>query len=300
MNLNQLEYFVCAAETLNFTKAAAKCFITQTAMTQQIKALETAVGVPLFLRDKHHVELTPAGQVYLLEAKKILDQSEEALRLARLASNGESGEITIGFISGFGESDAPDLLKKFHMAYPGIKMKMVRDTMSGLMSALEKGDCDIAFTISSNSFQKKYPNTSQQFINSYPLMAVLPNDHPLVAKETVSYSDLSEENFIIMQPSARSKEEMEEVILMYKRGGFVPNIVAYEKEPEAIFLMVSIGIGVCLMPEYIIRRHRNNQNFKIVPLIKEDGCTETIDFDIAWKTNSANPAVKKLVDLCTK
>ena len=88
MNLNQLEYFISVAETLNFTKAAAKCFISQTAMTQQIRSLEKTVGVPLFIRDKHHVELTAAGRVYLNEARIILHRSNEALRMAKLASEG--------------------------------------------------------------------------------------------------------------------------------------------------------------------------------------------------------------------
>ena len=61
MNLKQMEYFVAAAEQLNFTRAAKKCFISQTAMTLQIQSLEEKIGVPLFVRDKHHVELTAAG-----------------------------------------------------------------------------------------------------------------------------------------------------------------------------------------------------------------------------------------------
>ena len=68
MNLKQMEYFVAAAEQLNFTRAAKKCFISQTAMTLQIQSLEEKIGVPLFVRDKHHVELTAAGKVYLNEA----------------------------------------------------------------------------------------------------------------------------------------------------------------------------------------------------------------------------------------
>ena len=72
MNLKQMEYFVAAAEQLNFTRAAKKCFISQTAMTLQIQSLEEKIGVPLFVRDKHHVELTAAGKVYLNEARAVL------------------------------------------------------------------------------------------------------------------------------------------------------------------------------------------------------------------------------------
>ena len=86
MNLKQLEYFVSVAETLNFTKAAKKCFISQTAMTQQIRALEEGIGAALFIRDKHHVELTPAGRVFMNEARVILARAEEAVKLARSAA----------------------------------------------------------------------------------------------------------------------------------------------------------------------------------------------------------------------
>ena len=82
MNLKQMEYFVAAAEQLNFTRAAKKCFISQTAMTLQIQSLEEKIGVPLFVRDKHHVELTAAGKVYLNEARAILVRAEEAANRA--------------------------------------------------------------------------------------------------------------------------------------------------------------------------------------------------------------------------
>ncbi len=88
MNLKQLEYFVSVAETLNFTKAAKKCFISQTAMTQQIRALEEGIGAALFIRDKHHVELTPAGRVFMNEARVILARAEEAVKLAPIGGGG--------------------------------------------------------------------------------------------------------------------------------------------------------------------------------------------------------------------
>ena len=78
MNLKQLEYFIAVAESLSFTKAAKKCYISQTAITLQIQSLEKRLGVSLFIRDKHHVELTAAGKVYLNEARAILIRAEEA------------------------------------------------------------------------------------------------------------------------------------------------------------------------------------------------------------------------------
>ena len=294
MNLNQLEYFVSAAENLNFTKAANQCFISQTAMTQQIQSLEKIIGVPLFLRDKHHVELTVAGKVYLKEARMILEKSDSAMRLARMASEGTEGIINVGYISGFGDSDCADILKSFHSAYPNIDIRIYRDTLSGLVDSLDKGRCDVAFTIALS--QEQYGNINHKYIKSYPLMAVMEAGHPLSGRTSLKYSDLIDEKFIIMQPSARSKEEMEETILIYERGGFVPNIVAVEKEPETIMLMISLGMGISIMPEYIVRHHHKNHNLKIIPVEKNDGSSETLGFEVAWANNNSNSAVETLVN----
>ncbi len=72
MNTKQLEYFISVAENLSFTKTAEKFYISQTAVTQQIKALEEQINVTLFTRSKRHVELTPAGKVFLSEARTII------------------------------------------------------------------------------------------------------------------------------------------------------------------------------------------------------------------------------------
>lgn len=294
MNLNQLQYFVSAAENLNFTKAANQCFISQTAITQQIQSLEKKVGVPLFIRDKHHVELTTAGKIYLKEARAILEKSDEAIRHARLASEGTEGELSIGYISGFGNSDCVEILKNFNSAYSDIKLSLFRDTMSGLVDSLKNGDCDVAFSLALSKEQAA--NVNHKYIRSYPLMAVLYESHPLSNQDTLKYSDLINENFIIMQPSVRARDEMEETVLIYKRGGFVPNIVAFEREPETILLMISLGMGISLMPEYIVRHHHRNPNLKILPVEKNDGTPETLDFEIVWNKRNDNPAVDRLLE----
>ena len=297
MNIKQLEYFISVAETLNFTKAAKRSFISQTAMTQQIKALEKTVGVPLFVRDKHHVELTNAGKAYLAEARIIVERSAEALRLARLASEGVSGEITIGYIRGYGSTDLDSVLRSFHSAYPGIKIKLIRENMSVLLEHLENGKCDIAFTVA--PMQKKmyhYESFSHMYIKSYPVMVVLYNGHPLANKERLHYHDLEGEEFIMMEPEDRPKDQMDESMLIYERGGFYPDVVACEGEPESLLLMVSSGMGISILPEYIIRLYQKNENIKVLPMVKEDGTAETLDFMASWISKNNNPAVERLVE----
>ncbi len=294
MNLNQLEYFVSAAKHLNFTKAAQECYISQTAMTQQMQALEKKLGIKLFVRDKHHIELTTAGTVYLKEARAILKRSDEAIRLARMASKGMDGEIGIGFISGFGQSDCYEILRGFHEAFPNIKLKLYRDTMSGLMEAIQRGECDVAFTVQPH--QRSYETMKHLYIKSYPLFVAMSRNNPLSEQKEIECKDLQNEPFIIMQPSARSRDEMEEMLWVYQRGGFLPQVVAVEKEPEAIMLMVALEIGVSLLPEYVIRPYMKNEEMTILPVMKSDGNAETLNFEMVWAAGNTNPSVENLLE----
>ena len=293
MNLNQLEYFVSAAEHLNFTKAARECFISQTAMTQQMQALEKNLGVQLFIRDKRHIELTTAGNVYLKEAKAILKRTDEAMRLARMASSGMDGEMTIGFISGFGQSDCYELLRGFHEAFPNIKLKFKRNTMSGLMDLLQRGECDVALTVQPH--QKNYENMNRLYIRSYPIFLAMSKNHPLSEKKEIQCSELKGEPFIIMQPAGRSRDEMEEMLWVYQSGGFLPQVIAVEKEPETIMLMASLEMGVVLLPEYIVRPYSKNEELAIIPVMKQDQTAETLNFEMVWTKENANPSVDKLL-----
>ena len=297
MNLNQLEYFISVAETLNFTKAAAKCFISQTAMTQQIRSLEKTVGVPLFIRDKHHVELTAAGRVYLNEARIILNRSNEALRMARLASEGLEGEITIGFIRGYGQSDFPEILRGFFTTYPTVKINLIRDNMSVLFDLLANRQCDLIFTIS--PFQRMHPELDHLYIKSYPVMAVLYDGHPLANRSYLTYEELEGEKFIMMQPTDRPKDQMEESMLIYDRGGFLPDVVAVEGDQETLLLMISVGMGISILPEYIIRPYQKMKDIRVLPMVRKDGSAETVDLEVNWSRENENPVLEKFLTMLT-
>ena len=295
MNLNQLEYFVATAETLNFTKAAERCFITQTAMSQQIRALEQTVGVPLLIRDKHHVQLTPAGEIYLREARAILERSSKAIKLARTASEGITGALCVGFIRGSVHNETAELLREFHRMYPRVSVSFYRDNMNGLYEALENGRCDIAFNLT--CYSRTLDVLDHRFFAAYPLMAVLGSGHSLAGRESVRYAELAREDFIIMQPTGRPRDEAEEVLTSYDRGGFVPNIVASDPEPETVLLMTAAGLGISVLPEYLLRSHPLSQNLRAVPILREDGTAETLDLEVSWRKELNNPAAERFLEL---
>ena len=143
MNLRQLEYFVSVAETLSFTRTAEKFFISQTAVTQQIKTLEGNIDVKLFKRTKRHVELTPAGSVFLSEAKAILNRTQDAIVKAQRAATGFTGNLNLGIVEGYDNPDLPEILRSFKAGYPNVSLSIVERDTSSLYSQLLDNTLDV-------------------------------------------------------------------------------------------------------------------------------------------------------------
>ncbi len=290
MNIQQLEYFIAVAETLNFTKAAKNCFISQTAISLQIKSLEKNLGFELFERNKHYVRLTPAGEIYLKKVKGIAAELSEARKLGKIASEGIAGNLTIGFIRGYEQSDISSVVRAFHENTPNISINFIRNNMSTLYEQLDRGDCDIAYTLLPY-YGKTPDNLHTHFLTKMPLYLCLYPGHPLSDKKVCMYSELSQEEFIIMQPKGRPQEETEEVLLCHERGGFIPNIIRWESEIQTILMSVSIGLGVAIIPEYAVMYYKSAPNLEFLPMVKNDGSPETLDFGVCWKKEIHNPAL---------
>ena len=121
-------------------------------------------------------------------------------------------------------------------------------------------------------------------------------NNPLAERKEIECKELKDQSFIIMQPAARSRDEMEEMLWVYQRGGFLPQVVAVEKEPETIMLMAALEMGVSLLPEYIVRPYSRNEELAIVPVMKSDGTAETLNFEMVWSAENANPSVENLLE----
>ena len=145
MNLNQFRYFISVAEHGSFTKAAAQHYISQTAITQQIHALEENIGVKLLDRNSRPVTMTPAGKVFLKEARELLGKMDAALLHTREASTGLEGELRLGYTKGYEHSDLPKHLRRFHLEYPSILISCYRHDTDKLAAGLLSGEYDIIF-----------------------------------------------------------------------------------------------------------------------------------------------------------
>ena len=136
MNRNQLRYFVAAAESQSFTKAAEQFYISQTAITQQVHLLEEMLGCSLFDRGTRPVSLTPAGKIFLIEARAILDRMSQAADRVHDASTGLTGSLRVGYLRGYERSDLSVLMRRFHRQNSNVLISFYRCTTDALAAGL--------------------------------------------------------------------------------------------------------------------------------------------------------------------
>lgn len=179
MNVNQLKYFVAVAEYKSFTKAANQYYISQTAITQQIHALELSMQVQLIDRTKRPIALTPAGNVFLHEAKAILERMQTAVGKVREASTGLVGTLRIGYTKGYERSNLSNTLRAFHLEYPNILITCYRCDTDMLAAGLFNNDYDIIFTWDSTNILQEN-GIEYRLIEMAPLVVTLYADRKSV------------------------------------------------------------------------------------------------------------------------
>lgn len=287
MNLNQLKYFIAVAETLNFTKAAKKFYISQTAVTQQIKALEEQLEVKLFQRTNRHVELTPAGRTYLNEAKAIIKRAEEASRKVKLAYAGLSGSLKIGFIKGCEHAGLAELIVHFREEYPNISLNFKRDNFLALLDSLDDGSNDIIFNIQPKL--NRNPNVVFKTFKQVPLYALLNSLHFFAHKTSITRKDLHDETFILMKTSDQD-DKFSPIMDGFLATGFLPKNVCYANDIESLLLMVSANMGVAILPEYNIHALNGIESLRAIPLKNNE---ELLEIAMAWNTTNPNTVVKQ-------
>ena len=292
MNLNQLRYFVSVAENGSFTKAAMNQYISQTAITQQIHALEENVGAKLFDRNSRPVSLTPAGKAFLKEAREILGRMDVALARIREASTGLEGELRLGYTKGYEHGDLPKYLRGFHQEYPNVLLSCYRCDTDMLASGLLGGEYDVIFTWDSTNIRQEAA-VELRVVERVPLRVALYASHPLARRRELSRKDLKQENILFMSPSGTGNSFGDAFYMsLYRRAGYQPNIVLRSNDMESILMMVAAEEGVSIVPEYTHPWEIGTENVVFVPLSGEE---ETEEILIAWRRDNENPALKRFL-----
>lgn len=293
MNLNQLRYFVSVAENGSFTKAAMNHYISQTAITQQIRALEESVGVKLLDRNSRPVALTAAGKVLLKEAREILGKMDAALLRTREASTGLEGELRLGYTKGYEHSDLPKHLRSFHREYPNVLVSCYRCDTDALAAGLITGEYDVIFTWDSTNLRQE-DTLQMKVAERVPLRVALYANHPLAGRRELTRKDLKQENILFMSPSGTGDSFGDAFFMkLYQQAGYQPNILLRSNDMESILMMVAAEEGISIVPEYSHPWDVGAENVVFIPLSGEGEHEEIL---IVWRKHDENPILQHFIE----
>ena len=246
MDSRYLRYFVAVAEDLSFTKAADRLHTAQPSLSQQIRRLEEIVGTPLFERDKHHVELTEAGRVFLEEARKLLQGTDRAIALARQAARAEAGHLSIGVIPGAEDKMFRTVLKVLRSRCPDVQLSLRSLPSPEQLTALQNRQINVGFLRGPIDD----PAVAWNVVLRNAMLAVVPAKHPLAKLERIPVQALA--RIPLVQVSHDIAPAVHDITnLVARRAGveFHPGFVT--DNVLATLNAVSCGLGFSLLPDYI-------------------------------------------------
>lgn len=287
MELRHLRYFVAVAEELHFGRAAQRLLIAQQPLSRQIRDLETEIGVELFHRTKRTIRLTEAGQVFLTEARKTLQQAEQAILLAQQTGRGEIGKFAIGFTGPALNTVLPKVVRQFKEKHPQIELTLERLQTNEQVEALRSQQIQVGLLhppIDDDSLRL-------EVIHREGLVAVLPDSHCLVQSERISISELANEPFIFY-PRHVGPVLYDRILSLCQQAGFSPRIVQEVVPQQTILGLVAAEIGVSLLhasaeaiaPTGVVLR----------PLIEP---TPEMELAVAWNPEMTNPILPSFLSI---
>jgi len=196
MDLRQLRYFVAVAEELHFSRASVRLSLAQSALSSQIRALEAEIGGPLLTRSTRKVELTPAGESLLEDAREILDAVDGAMSRACALARGEAGALVVGALGPAPGGIFAPVLARFGARHPDVRVEVRTLDFTELVEGLRQRVCDVAFL---------YLPVDEPDLDVTPLMSedrivVLPAGHRLAGRKRLTPADLDGELFIKQPP----------------------------------------------------------------------------------------------------
>jgi DNA-binding transcriptional LysR family regulator len=246
MELRHLQYFVTVAEYLNFSRAAVHLYISQPALSRQIKNLEDELGVVLFLRQSDGLKLTELGKIFLAQAKDILNLSRVAVQTIKAYSINQDESLMIGYIPTILQSFLGETLHLFKLLYPQVAIRFQEMPPGEQVKALRDGVIDIAF------MGNPPDNLEQEFtvkcVKQVPINAVIPDTHSLARHSSINLIELAFERFIgISEETFPGRNDR--ILDICHCTGFTPNLNLFADSHASMIALVAAGQGVAVMPK---------------------------------------------------
>ncbi|GCE09083.1 LysR substrate-binding domain-containing protein [Dictyobacter aurantiacus] len=288
VELRHLRYFVAVAEELHFSRAAKKLHIAQPPLSQQIRQLEQILGVRLFERNHHAVMLTNAGQVFLEEALRILEQMEGVLLRVQKAQQGLVGRLDIGFVNSATATDTiiPDVLGVYHQRFPEVEVRLKEMYLQEQLQALQQQRIQVGFAA---SIPQDIPTEfDSEVIQRVPFVAVFAQQHRFASQPSVMLHSLANEPFIFCQ--RKSASDLYDRIIQL--CGFSPLIKQEVSDVRMLLGLVAANLGVSLLPASAMTLSTQGVVYRPLADAPVDIAVETI---VVWRREGSSPLVQEFL-----
>ena len=248
MEVHQLRYFVAVADEGNFSRAAAKVRVAQPSLSQQIRKLEAEIGQPLFDRLPRSVVLTEAGRCLLEYARQILASIGDARRCVDELKGRIAGDVAVGAIPTVAPYVLPQLVVTFQKHYPDVRLHIVEDVTAGIIQRIEAGELDVALA----STCQKSSTLRIERLGKEPLLALVPEGHPLAKQSVVSFDDLKSQRFLLLHEMHCLSQQVHHLL---ESRHLLPEVALAGSQLTTIANMVAAGIGLSIVPQMMVKHH---------------------------------------------
>ena len=285
--IKQIKYFQAIVRYQSFTKAAEECFISQSAISQQIQALERELGVTLMQRDKRKFILTPAGEYFYRKSLVLMDDFERICAETTRLANGLNMELVIGYLRHYRGNELRETIPEFNAKYPEIFIQLVNGTHEELYDYLRTGKIDVAVSDLRRKTSDQYMN---YFLTRGYVYAELPVNNPLAQLESLNMDDLKNTPIILIAP--KHQEYSEEIF--YREYFGVKGDFLFAENLEESHLMVVSNKGY--FPIEFNKPPESNNLVKYVPIVNQ-GEQLYRKYYAFWRIENLKAYIKDFADI---
>lgn len=285
MELQQLRYAIAVAEEKNFTRAAERCFVVQSSLSHQIKALEHELGVTLFARSSRRVELTAAGDAFLVHARASLDAAERAASEAAAANGQIRGTLTVGVIPTVTAIDIPAALGQFHRTHPHVRISLRGGGSDEFIDAISAGRMDVAVL----GLPDSTPPTgvSTRVLAREQLVAVVSTGHPLAGRRRLRLDDLADDVFVDFPGGTPGRVQSD---LAFRAAGVRRDVAFEVMSTDLILDLVRQGLVMAMLSPAVIPNDADD--LRTIPVTAGPTRVEYL----AWSSFNPSPAAQAFLD----
>lgn len=292
MNLRDLRYLVALADTRHFGKAAARCYVSQPTLSAQIKKLEEYLGVELIERQPRRVALTEIGEQLVARARRIIDDSDELLSMARGQRDPLSGSLKVALIPTIGPYLLPQIAKKLRKHLPKLKLMLYEYQTEPLLRALRAGEIDMG--ILALPVHADGVDTCKLFDEDFVI--ALPKGHSLSDKPSVKLNDLAGDSLLLLEDGHCMRDQALDIC---SYADLDEDQDYRATSLETLRQMVAAGMGVTLLPKLSTQGPFGSDKSVVIKPFPKPIPTRTVG--AVWrKSSTRNAAIKAVCDVITQ